>query len=394
MIGGMKKTVSRLALAAAAVGFSTSAMAADLGGSCCADLEERIAELEATTARKGNRVMSLRISGNVGWNIVYHNGTAAAAGRSEKISVTDEVGEYGSDLTFDGSAKVTSDIEIGFKMDFAVEGRDAISVLTDDLFVYIKSNRLGTVRVGVTDGAADGIHSISLAGNYGQMTDNSHSAVLRNIVGRNDFDGHGADQGFLYISPTLAGFSFWASWLHERNANFNDGDEDERWSVALKYANEFNGVRVAWGIGYTDVDNGDYGPGNTGDFLPDEFITTVSLMHVPTGLFLNGSYGFADHDERTAQAINLRDQETGWTIVGGIERKFIALGATTFWAQYYKGENDGGVTGLDGDSWGLGMAQNIDAAATTMYWAIDSYDQHTAIADNDFVFSSGIRVKF
>ena len=29
------------------------AAAADLGGNCCADLEERIAELEATTARRG-----------------------------------------------------------------------------------------------------------------------------------------------------------------------------------------------------------------------------------------------------------------------------------------------------------------------------------------------------
>ena len=35
------------------------------GGSCCADLEERIAELEATTARKGNRRVSLTISGQV-----------------------------------------------------------------------------------------------------------------------------------------------------------------------------------------------------------------------------------------------------------------------------------------------------------------------------------------
>src|SRR5688500_11445963 len=35
------------------------------GGSCCADLEERVAELEATTARKGNRKVSLTISGQV-----------------------------------------------------------------------------------------------------------------------------------------------------------------------------------------------------------------------------------------------------------------------------------------------------------------------------------------
>ncbi len=38
---------------------ATPASAADLGGDCCADLEERIAELEATTARKGNRKVSL-----------------------------------------------------------------------------------------------------------------------------------------------------------------------------------------------------------------------------------------------------------------------------------------------------------------------------------------------
>ena len=48
-----------------------SASAADLGGNCCADLEERIAELEATTARKGNRKVSLTISGWVGEQALY-----------------------------------------------------------------------------------------------------------------------------------------------------------------------------------------------------------------------------------------------------------------------------------------------------------------------------------
>ncbi|MDX2204604.1 MAG: porin, partial [Hyphomicrobiaceae bacterium] len=36
-----------------------TAKAADLGGDCCADLEERVADLEATTVRKGNRKVSL-----------------------------------------------------------------------------------------------------------------------------------------------------------------------------------------------------------------------------------------------------------------------------------------------------------------------------------------------
>ena len=47
----------------AATTFAGPASAADLGGDCCADLEERVAELEATTARKGNRKVTLTISG-------------------------------------------------------------------------------------------------------------------------------------------------------------------------------------------------------------------------------------------------------------------------------------------------------------------------------------------
>jgi hypothetical protein len=42
---------------------TTPAIAADLSGNCCADLEERLAEFESTTARKGNRKVSLTISG-------------------------------------------------------------------------------------------------------------------------------------------------------------------------------------------------------------------------------------------------------------------------------------------------------------------------------------------
>ncbi len=70
MFGGLTKTSSRIAITAAfglALGgyaMSTSpANAADLGGDCCADLEERVAELEATTVRKGNKKVSVTISG-------------------------------------------------------------------------------------------------------------------------------------------------------------------------------------------------------------------------------------------------------------------------------------------------------------------------------------------
>ena len=42
-----------------------AAKAADLGGDCCADLEERVAELEATTVRKGNKKVKVELYGRV-----------------------------------------------------------------------------------------------------------------------------------------------------------------------------------------------------------------------------------------------------------------------------------------------------------------------------------------
>ena len=68
-----KQSLSALAAAGLLAGglSVTSASAADLGGNCCADLEERIAELEATTARKGNRKVSLTVSGWVAEQVMF-----------------------------------------------------------------------------------------------------------------------------------------------------------------------------------------------------------------------------------------------------------------------------------------------------------------------------------
>ena len=70
--------VSRLSVFAAAGIFLggyavTPATAADLGGDCCADLEERVAELEATTVRKRRRQLSMTISGRVHSAVMYWN---------------------------------------------------------------------------------------------------------------------------------------------------------------------------------------------------------------------------------------------------------------------------------------------------------------------------------
>src|SRR6201988_2773440 len=88
-----------------------SASAADLGGNCCADLEERIAELEATTARKGNRRVSLTVSGWVNRSLLYWNDSF----QQDVYSV--DQGLNTSRFRMLGSAKVSSDVTAGFLME-------------------------------------------------------------------------------------------------------------------------------------------------------------------------------------------------------------------------------------------------------------------------------------
>jgi hypothetical protein len=92
------------------------ASAADLGDSCCADLEERIAELEATTARKGNRKVSLTISGWVneavfGWDDGTAHGVYQGTNSLEQ-----------SRFRFTGEAKINKDWSAGYLLEVGVQG--------------------------------------------------------------------------------------------------------------------------------------------------------------------------------------------------------------------------------------------------------------------------------
>ena len=73
--------------------------AADLGGDCCADLEERVAELEATTVRKGNKKVSVTLYGQVNRAVLFWDD-----GAEKNIYVVDNNYES-SRFGFKGSAK-------------------------------------------------------------------------------------------------------------------------------------------------------------------------------------------------------------------------------------------------------------------------------------------------
>jgi hypothetical protein len=113
------KRLKTTALVAAVFSAATAsaAGAADLGGNCCADLEERVAELEATTARKGNRKVSLTISGWV---------TEQILGWDDSINSDAYVGtslnDLGDRLHFDGTAQIDAEWSAGYSLRLDIVG--------------------------------------------------------------------------------------------------------------------------------------------------------------------------------------------------------------------------------------------------------------------------------
>ncbi len=176
-----------------------SASAADLGGNCCADLEERIAELEATTARKGNRKVSLTISGWVAEQVMYWDD-----GFEKNLYVTGLGTTLATNVKFTGQATIAPGYYAGYVLHLEAIDSDSLTIdqgargllgtgaqgpAVDPLtqqgnftgpvvtvlqsFWFLKSDHLGKVSIGRQSQASD---------NTAILVDGSGSLVPANWV--------------------------------------------------------------------------------------------------------------------------------------------------------------------------------------------------------------------
>ena len=154
-----------------------------------------------------------------------------------------------------------------------------------------------------------------------------------------------------------------------------------KYDVALRYAGEFGGIRVAAGIGYRE-DNG-----LLGLFADTKTIAgSGSVMHVKSGLFLSGTYAKQDLD-------GIGDLKA-YAVRGGIEYKATSIGNTTIYAEWGELELP---TGIDGKPtvMGAGIVQGIDAAAMDLYGSWKQYDDKDIVGlGTQNVFMLGARIKF
>jgi hypothetical protein len=420
-----KYSLSALAAAGlVAGGLSTgSASAADLGGNCCADLEERIAELEATTARKGNRKVSLTVSGWVGQQVM-----AWDDGHESNVYVTDLGSTLGSHVKFTGQATILPGWTAGYVLHLEAIGSDSLTtnqshpdgpsaltgtangVGTLQSFWFIKSDQLGKVSVGKQSDAAD---------NTAILVDGSGSLVPANWVAFDvnsfgirqkgtdaatglvwgggycsSFGGAWGDcDGFpnnsvRYDSPTFGGFSVSASW-----------GEDDVWALTGRYAGEWGDFKVAGAASYADSSdekyNGGFFTATTAPAPADigaavnpgveqqYFQAALYAEHVPTGLFGYAAYGHDDFD-------GLDGQSETWYGKVGIRQRWNPLGHTVLYGEYLNARGDGAFSQSAGEDigathdrtelWGGGIVQEVDAAAMSIwikYRHLDYDDNNT-----------------
>jgi hypothetical protein len=455
MFGGLTKTSSRIAIAAALGmtlgGFAMSASpakAADLGGDCCADLEERVAELEATTVRKGNKKVSVTLSG---W--VVKLGSWWDDGHETNFYTGDKDTTLSSHFQISGSAQISPGWSAGYTIAVEVPGNSAsvgfaenqfndnawnwtnlggLSVNTLLSYMWIKSDRWGTSNWGQLSQATDNVALLpDLSGTIIESnavlfdgagmfvrpkgaknsndlsTDFAWGAVVNCLSGGG---GVGADcagypyNGFRYDSPTWAGFSVSTGYY-----------EDDVWDVAVKYAADWNSIKVSAAAGYTQLtdegcrvnnqraDAKNNGIGNCTNavvlggggapfqnFRKDAQIFQVgaSILHVPSGLFVYGLFQREENDGtqwktpvfnhnplinpfnfKARLVDNAANENDVWFIKAGIKRAWLPAGATVLWGEWGRYEDQ--FTGLCGAPGGANN-QNVFTASdnTTCFQAL------------------------
>lgn len=394
-----------------AVGMSTTARAADLGGNCCADLEERLAELEATTARKGNRKVSLTVSGYVAQEVTWWDDGGESNVYLHGLGPT-----QASHVKFTGEAKISP----GWTAGYAIRiqnlsdnpfGRNAstgaaMNQSSPDYnqglnvqmsYWYVQSKDFGKVSIGRQANAAK---------SAAMFTDQSGTQIFDNYTFLSGFPqfiirsggnltpasltwgqlGFCYSQGsplggdcdglvmnaVRYDSPVFAGFSASASW-----------GEDDDWEVAGRYSGQLSGFKVSLGVGYSENTAENIAVALPAGSKKDSrfFQAGGYVEHMATGLFVHGAYGREDNSNTLLPGGVTPPDSNHWYVKSGVRQKWTPLGATIVYGDFaeYNDQLGPGALALGATSstlhrYGGGIAQEIDAAAMTVYLKYQHYD--------------------
>lgn len=372
------------------------ARAADLGGDCCADLEQRVADLEATTVRKQGPV-SVTISGYTAKQVFSWDD-----GVESNTYVSDIGPTQATHFKIGGQAKIVPGWAAGFL--FRIQelrdstmglsqnnDNDNLGVNTQMSYWFLASEDYGKVAMGKQALASKSVAMYSdlsgtqLIANYVLFDGpgfflRQHGELLKLRWGDigycysqarpwgGDCDGI-VMNGVRYDSPVFGGLSWSASF-----------GQDDDYEAALRFNREMGGFKIALGAGYSV---------NT-DEIVQTFISRHKdsgffqagfyVEHMASGLFLHADYGEEDNHHALILSGLAEPDSHQWYVKGGIRHKWSSLGATILYGEYTQyldqigpAALNAGVTGSEFTRWGFGAVQEIDSAAMSVFI---KYRQH------------------
>ncbi|MGD8422803.1 MAG: hypothetical protein PVG31_03955 [Methyloceanibacter sp.] len=460
MFGGLTRTSSRLAIAAA-LGLGAFALSAapasaqSYGGNCCADLEERVAELESSSVQKGNKKVSITISGWVVKSMSWYD-----SGYNNGFTVGDKDYDLASRFALTGSATIAPGWSGGYNLTVTTPstttginsnsiaesasannrlyGTDYGAINTLYSYIYLKSDDYGTLNWGHLSPASD--NPAVLADISGTVIEsnavvfegggffmrpsgtNANAGSFNQLLLCSAGNAPGADcfgvaqPAVRYDSPTWNGFRFETSYgtaglvnaiLDTDSYRGNSGggllphpaDTDSKfWDFAAIYNEDWGNFRVSAAYAYTWLEAS---PLNGAE--QDIHQVGGTFMHVPTGLgvYATGNWEMVGNANNalcpgnnclsnSAPGNQLPDTDSWGVKPFWKASDLTQLGALTIYGEYYQyndfyglanavgfanalpncpaGEDSAcAVTGSEIERWGVGVVQEIDAAAMHVY---------------------------
>ncbi len=384
------------------------------------EVEERIAALEESAARKGNDKLTLEVSGSINRMIM-----AWDDGVSQDAYIVDNTAAR-SRLEFRGGAKIARGWSAGYFLSVGLDDTAANDVTQQSdngenqielrhSAWWLRSNAYGMVHVGLTSPATDDIilkdvggimpgaaNIATIGGNlFVRRSDRPELPADENLIISGAFTtaldefAAGASVDTLrrnvvrYDAPRLSG-----QWGNINTA-FAWGENDFV-DVAVEHSLNYNDWKWRFGAGW--LNDRDAGGETFADGSPErrdrkEWKGSASLLHVPSGLFGTAAYVhrtfdgssdsqqtvFGENTVGVAGPVRNRPAIDYLYTASGIRRAFSSIGDTSVYGEF--AQVDDALTGLREaglrevtDSRlqmvGAAISQNVDAAAMDVYMGV------------------------
>ncbi|MDX2266116.1 MAG: hypothetical protein NW215_14245 [Hyphomicrobiales bacterium] len=349
------------------------------------ELEERVAELEATAARASANKATVTIYGQVNRAIL-----AWDDGRQQDAYVVDN-DVSSTRLGAVGGVRIGGDWTAGYRLEIELRdaGSDTVNQASDEgegesamatriAAWYVESASKGRLTVGQQSPASDDITLINLGASMsdagihynnafglrlksGPITDLTWESLVHTVdTYRGDF--------VRYDTPLMGGFLVSAAW-----------GENDVWDAAVRHRGAFAGVQFASGLGYMQNDELNFA----------DVRGSASAIHGETGMFISAAAGARDEEKNSFTIANVGDFKIGedsyfYFLQSGLSKHWLPLGKTSIYGEYglYNNFSSGSVLRADFGAglrdvgilldnevtrWGFGVEQSIDASATLLY---------------------------